>query len=45
MNLKQPAIGVVSTLLVSALSLVFISLFDFPPNEEVHRGCEGGENA
>ena len=30
MNLKQPAIGVVSTLLVSALSLVFISLFDFP---------------
>jgi hypothetical protein len=30
MNLKQPAVGVVSTLLVSAVSLAFISLFDFP---------------
>jgi hypothetical protein len=30
MNLKQPAVGIVSTLLVSAVSLAFISLFDFP---------------
>ena len=30
MNLKQPAVGLVSTFLVSALSLAFISLFDFP---------------
>ena len=30
MNLKQPAVGLASTLLVSALSLAFISLFDFP---------------
>ena len=30
MNLKQPALGVVSTLLVSAVSLAFVSLFDFP---------------
>ena len=30
MNLKQPALGVVSTLLVSAASLAFISLFEFP---------------
>jgi hypothetical protein len=30
MNLTQPAVGVVATLLVSAVSLVFISLFDFP---------------
>jgi hypothetical protein len=30
MNLKQPAVGLVSTLLVGAVSLAFISLFDFP---------------
>ena len=30
MNVTQPAVGVVSTLLVSAVSLVFISVFDFP---------------
>lgn len=30
MNLEQPALGVVSTLLVSALSLAFVSAFDFP---------------
>lgn len=30
MNLKQPALGVLSTLLVCTASLGFISLFDFP---------------
>lgn len=30
MNVKQPALGVVSTLLVSAVSLAFIALFDVP---------------
>ena len=30
MNLKQPALGLVSTLLCCAVSLAFISLFEFP---------------
>ena len=30
MNLKQPALGLVSTFLCCAVSLAFISLFDFP---------------